>query len=231
MKLPNLGLAGKILVWLFVVLLGVLIIDLLVQVYYNSPAAMVNGSRITYGELDSRLRQSYGIETVENLINEEIVMQEGTKQKVEVKDEQVKKEYDNYVATFDGGEEELLKQLKDQGVDKEELLRRIRITLTVNKLVEGRVKGPSGEDVQEYYDLKYSYLEEKDRPNIDDVRAELVEEIKQTELQNEIPVWLEEVRAESKVRNNLKDESPLRVFGLTYDLIQKALNSVKGDKK
>lgn len=112
------------------------VIILALLIFYKKDlfvAALVNGSPVTTPELLGRLRQDYGNQVLDELINEKIILAEAKKQRVQVTKQDVQGRIAELEAQI-GGAEALETFLAQQGQSKRVLEDRIRVRLAMEKL-------------------------------------------------------------------------------------------------
>lgn len=205
---------------MLITLIGIVAVDYFVQYFNNSKAAIVNGSRISNKELDNRLRENYAAEVLDALINEELIRQEAKSQGVKVTQDQINQEYQKIVDSYPDGEEELIKELEAQYITVADLMRRIELRLQAEALIAPTLKEPTDDEVKEYYDLKYSYLEADQRPKLEDEKESLISEIQEQKLQSEIVTLIQSLGEKATVQNNITDKPEYKFLGLTQTVVQ-----------
>ena len=158
----------------------------------NKTVATVNDVEITQGQLDEALRKQYGVEVLELLMTNEIIRQEAEAQKVEITDEELDAEYQEY-ADFYGGEDALLESLATYNMTKDDILNDITTYLLTVKLIEKDIT-LTDEEIQSYYEENKDRLITDDGEQLafedvkEDVRAALLEE----RIDAEYGTWLDE---------------------------------------
>lgn len=157
--------------------------------------ALVGNRPITRLELWSRLEKSYGAQALDDMVNEKILDKAIADSGVRI--DQAK--YDEQLKTLEtqfesaGGLDEALKQ---RGLSRKDLEKQIRTQLAVEELLKDKIN-PSDEEVKAQFE-KGSSTVYKDK-KIDDVKATIMEELKQTKLRDEFLAWFAEVKKSIKV--------------------------------
>ncbi len=124
--------------WYYLRLLGIIVLLGLLLWRQKSlfVVALVNNQPVGRWELEERLLGSYGAQTLDEIINEHLIIQEGQKKGIVVSD----KEVADKVAEIDkslGGKISLSDALASQGLSLTEFQKQIRLQLTLEKLAAG----------------------------------------------------------------------------------------------
>jgi foldase protein PrsA len=178
-------------------LLAVLIALLTYKVGPKLVPAMVGSSVVTRFELWSRLEKSYGVQVLDDMVNEKILDKAILDSKIKVDqakvDEQIKTLETQFEST--GGLEEALKQ---RGLSRADLEKQIKTQLAVEEILADKIT-PTGEEVQAQFDAGSATVY-KDK-KLEEVKDGITEELKQTKLRDEFLVWFGEVKKSVKVKN------------------------------
>ena len=126
----------------------------------DETVATVGDEKITKDELYEVLVQSAGKEALAAMIDDKIVTLELKKEKVSVPDKEVDAELATYVESA-GGEEAFEAALKQNGMTEKEFKENIVDFLSIQKIIEPRIK-VTDEDIKAYFDEnKESFNEEE----------------------------------------------------------------------
>ncbi|HJF32542.1 MAG TPA: peptidylprolyl isomerase [Sporosarcina psychrophila] len=126
----------------------------------DETVATVGDEKITKDELYKVLVQSAGKEALAAMIDDKIVTLELKKEKVSVPDKEVDAEFATYVESA-GGEEAFEAALKQNGMTEKEFKENIVDFLSIQKIIEPRIK-VTDEDIKAYFDEnKESFNEEE----------------------------------------------------------------------
>jgi len=167
--------------------------------------ATVNDVEITQGQLDEALMKQYGVEVLELLMTNEIIKQEAEAQKIEITDEELDAEYQEY-AEFYGGEEALLESLATFNMTKDDIINDITTYLLTVKLIEKDIT-LTDEEIQAYYeDNKDSYTtEDGEQLAFEDVKEEVKAALLEERIDAEYSSWLDEKFEQYDVKTYLND--------------------------
>jgi len=159
--------------------------------------AVIGTRPVTRFEIWSRLEKSYGAQTLDDLVNEKILDAAIAKSGVKVDQAKVDEQFKNLETQFKdlGG---LDQALTERGMTRANLEKQIRTQLSVEELLKDKIN-PSDEEVKKQYDdnSKTLYKDKK----FDDVKASIVDELKQTKLRDAFLEWFGNVKKDFKVKN------------------------------
>ncbi len=159
--------------------------------------AMVGNMPVTRFELWSRLEKSYGTQALDDMVNEKILDKAIADAHVKVDETKLAEQVKTLETQFEttGGLDEALKQ---RGLSRKDLEKQIRTQLSVEELLADKIN-PTDEEVKAQFDTGASTLY-KDK-KFDEVKASIVDELKQTKLRDEFLVWFGEIKKSVKVKN------------------------------
>lgn len=112
--------------------------------------ATVDGEKILQTELDQALREQYGAEVLDTLINNKIIALEAEKEGITVSDNAIQAEYDELVESY-GGKAALQEALDANGLTVESVKDNIRM-YQLTKDVMAKSIDISGEELQQYFE-------------------------------------------------------------------------------
>lgn len=130
-------------VWPIVSLvLAVLLVIVLIKPPFASPkaeaVATVNGVEITKDQLYEQLAKSGGAQTLDSLIDEELINQEAQKEKITVSEADIDAEIESIKTQF-GSEDMLNQALMQYGMTMDDLREQTATRLTLTKLLEPQI--------------------------------------------------------------------------------------------
>lgn len=164
-------------------------------------AGSVNGQMIFTSELNQKLKERYGNQVLEELINEKIVMSEASTKKIII----TEKDIDKKVAELEknlGGKASIEDLLREQGLTNEEFRKQIYIRLTVDKILEKKVNVT----VKEINDYIAKNPEEINNVNATDSAAQIKytkDLLSQQEMSAEFEKWFNDLRTKAKIQRYL----------------------------
>jgi hypothetical protein len=168
----------------------------------RTAAAVVNGETVPRDLLVRRMMQSYGEDTVERLVGEVLVLQEGRKNNITV----TRAEIDEQIADIEKqiAPEKLEDALTQRRLTRADLEQQIIIQLTAEKIL-GKDIQISDQQIEEYFRENGSVLAEAKGKTaaeltLDEVRDEIREQIFVREVSSRYNSWLEELRNNSQIQ-------------------------------
>jgi foldase protein PrsA len=96
--------------------------------------AKVNNENITQSQLNEELNKQYSYETLQNLINQVLVIQEAKKKNITVNEKEIEEEIYKTALNM-GGIEKLKEQLKARNVNFNDYKQKVKLDLLLRKLV------------------------------------------------------------------------------------------------
>lgn len=133
-------------VYLLLIILGLLLITVVKKNWIL--AATVNNSPITNFEVLAKLNEQYRNQTLTQMINEKIILEEAKKQKVGVTSKEIADKI-TALETNVGGKDILDNLLSQQGQTREGLKNQLKIQLLIEKLYENEAT-VSAEEVEKF---------------------------------------------------------------------------------
>jgi foldase protein PrsA len=110
--------------------------------------AKVNNENITQSQLNEELNKQYGFETLQNLINQVLVIQEAKKKNITVNEKEIEEEIYKTALNM-GGIEKLKDQLKARKVNFNDYKQKVKLDLLLRKLVVSEL---SEDELRVFYD-------------------------------------------------------------------------------
>ena len=110
--------------------------------------AKVNNENITQSQLNEELNKQYGFETLQNLINQVLVLQEAKKKNITVNEKEIEEEIYKTALNM-GGIEKLKDQLKARNVNFNDYKQKVKLDLLLRKLVVSEL---SEDELRVFYD-------------------------------------------------------------------------------
>lgn len=180
--------------------LSVLILGFLAYSFKDSfLVAVINGKPVFRYELNKKLTDNFGKETLENLIVEKLVAEEANKQKVTVTEEEINAEVDKLAESL-GEETKIEDVLAFQGISLEDFRHQLKLRLQVNKILEKEIT-ISEEEIDSFIKDNASALVATDEA---EKRAEARAVIKEQKIGEKIQVWVSDLLAGAKITRYLK---------------------------
>lgn len=172
----------------------------------RTAAAVVNGETIGKGELERRLIQSYGDDTVQKLIDEVLILQEGRQQKITVTDQETADKVS--VIEKQIAPEKLDDALAARKLTRGDLGRQIQIQVMTEKVL-GKDISLTDKDIADYFNENKESLAQDAGKKVEelklvDVRQTVVEQLRARRISAKYRPWIEELRSKSSIRTFVK---------------------------
>ncbi len=158
-------------------------------------AAMINGSPVTNLELQMRLNREFRTQTLNQLINERIILDEAKKNNAVVQESEVDQKIAELEANV-GGKDTLENLLSQQGQTKTTLRDQIRIQLAIAKLYDKEAT-ISAEALAKFLEQNRQSLRATDSASQE---KEAYEILKQQELSQIFNQKFQELRTKAKIQ-------------------------------
>jgi hypothetical protein len=213
-------------------------IDYGVQYLNNDfSVAVVNGERITEREYYYRLDQAYGNAIVSQLIDEKLIRQEAEVQGVTVTEEEIQADLDEITEQV-GGQEQLDLSLEVYNLTMDDLRRQIELDILSTKMLEPTLEY-SEEDIMAFFE-DYSdaifpeeagELEEGELLDYETYKDETKEVFIQQEISSAQEPWLQELKVEAKIQDNVTEDPSYKFLGATRNIITNLLQDAESNEE
>lgn len=169
----------QIIIGIAVVLLGFLL--------FKNPsllfAAKVNGKLVSRWELEKRFVSRYASQTIDEIVNEQLILQEGQKKGIVVTDKDITDKISKVEKSL-GGKISLKDALVGQGLSMTEFTLQVRLQLTLEKLAASNII-LSDKDVDDYLVANRATMSATDEAGLkDEARQTLLMQKKNEALRN-----------------------------------------------
>lgn len=158
-------------------------------------AATVNGTPVTNLELQMRLNEQFRSQTLNQLINEKIILGEATKNNVAVSEADVNKKITE-VETSVGGAQSLDALLSQQGQTRQSIRQQIKLQLAIEKLYTNEAT-VSAEEVSQFLEQNKEQLRATDSAG---QQKEATDAIKNQKLSQIFSQKFQELRQKAKIQ-------------------------------
>lgn len=179
--------------YIILIALGILLLVIYKKDWFV--AATVNGSLISNLELQTRLNQQFRTQTLNQMINEKIILTEAAKNNALATDEEVTKKISE-IETSVGGAESLNALLSQQGQTRESLKQQIKVQLSIEKLYASEAT-VSAEEVNQFIEQNSEQLIATDSAG---QQKEATEAIKSQKLSQIFAEKFQTLRSQAKIQ-------------------------------
>lgn len=158
-------------------------------------AATVNNTPITNLELQQKLNQQFKSQTLNQMINEKIILQEAAKSGVAPTQQEIDQKISE-IETKVGGKDAMGALLTQQNTTLESLKNQIRLELIVSKLYEKEAT-VSAEEVQKFIEENKQMLQSTDSASLEKEAEETLKQQKLTQIFSE---KFQEIRQKANIK-------------------------------
>lgn len=154
--------------------------------------ATIDGEKITEAELNAKLTQQYGVETLDQLVSNKVIELEAKAQGIEVDDAEIEEQYKAYVEMY-GSEEQLLQALSSYKMDIEDVKYDIKIYALTLKVMADYVD-ITDEDVEAYFNdnIETFTTEGQEAPAFADVKEAVYNVLLEERVNEQYGTWIDE---------------------------------------
>lgn len=180
-------------IYVIAAIVGLLLLSIFKKDWFV--AATVNGTPVTNLELQMRLNQQFRSQTLNQIINEKIILGEAVKNNVVVTDTEVKKKISEVEESV-GGPQALDALLSQQGQNRESIKQQIKLQLTIEKLYANEAT-VSAEEVAQFIEQNREQLRATDSAS---QQKEASDAIKNQKLSQLFSQKFQELRQKAKIQ-------------------------------
>ncbi len=156
--------------------------------------ATVNGKPITRVALWKTLEQQAGARTLDTLVTQELILQEGKNQNVSITPQDIETEIQNIETSVSSQGLTLEQALESQGMSRNQLEQQLKVQITLEKLVSKDTQVTEDEVSEALATLLDSGQE--DSPEL---RAQLKQQLEQTKSSQAMQAYLSDLRQKSEI--------------------------------
>jgi len=185
---------------LLTIALGVVIFLLVQKNRSMFIAGTVNKAPIYRMELNSKMAEKYGEQTLEEIVSERLLAENLKKYNITVTDQEVQDELTKIKAQY-GGEEQFQAAITQFGMTEEKAIQSIKQSIGLKKIIETQNKIEiTDEEISKYFtENKDSFTGKK----LEDVSVEIKDILYQQEVYSLSQDWYSQVRKDASVSNFL----------------------------
>jgi len=164
-------------------------IDWVIQTSITSQyVAFYKGSDISRADYVRELERQYGSQVANEMLAKAAISQAAKEKDIKVSDEDVTKAIDiDKTRAGITTDEAFAEALASSGITEEDYRAYVKVTVTLDKLLEGTISEPTEKEISDYFTENKDYFAGK---KLADVKDEIAETLKQTNLTNLRQEWL-----------------------------------------
>ncbi len=160
-------------------------------------AASVDGHWISRMALISQLEKQSGKQSLDMLINKQLIINEAEKKNIKVSDSEIEAEISKLESQITQQGNTIENLLEADGITMEDLVQEVRIQKFAEKLLADKVT-VTDEEVQQYIKTNKITLD-RDKAKADEQRSQLRDQLQKTKFSVELGSWLNSARAQAKI--------------------------------
>lgn len=179
-------------------LIIIIVVGLLLLAYFKKSwfvAATVNNQPIISIELEQKLNQQYRTQVLNQLINEKIIEQEATKKGVIISPRAISDKIDETEKRY-GGSENFNMLLSQQGANKDDFVKQIKLQLMVEKMYSSEIQ-PTEDEIKQFMEANKNDPEATDEAKFKQTATVAV---KQQKLSTVFQTKFQELKTATKVQ-------------------------------
>ena len=162
-------------------------------------AVMVGSKPISRIAVVKELEKQGGKQALDSMVTKELISQEAMKRNIKVTDEDVQKEVDRISKLIEEQGQTLDAYLVMQGQTMENFKDNIMLQKQVEEILKDKIS-ISEEETKKYFDENKATLSQTNpNPKYEDVKENIVQQLKQQKLSGEFESWLAEIRKNTPV--------------------------------
>jgi len=163
--------------------------------------AIINNKPISRIALIKKLESTYGKQTIDSLINKELILQEAKRKSISISDSEINAEIENIKKMLESQGTNLDEALAGQGQTLDSLNENIYLKKMIEKLLVNELKVTEDEakkyfeDNKQYYDKNTKY---------DDIKSQIKDTLVQEKFNTEVQKFIDKLRTEGKIYQIVK---------------------------
>lgn len=159
-------------------------------------AAFVDGRPIFRISVIHELEKQSGKSALDSLISKQLILQEASKQKVEIPSSQIGAEVSRVEGLLKAQGTNLSDALASQGLTMEDWKEQIKIQMILEKLLGDKIQ-VSDTEIQDYFTKNKDVFAKNAK--LADVRDQIIRQLKQQKLQNAYMTWIQNLKSKAKI--------------------------------
>lgn len=166
--------------------------------------AIVNSQPIFSWQYVAELHKKAGNEILTQMINQKLIEQEVASQNIQITEDEVNgqiKQIEDRIGTESGGLDGMLAL---QGMKREDLIKQIRLNLSLEKLVKGTITVSDEEVKEELKDHATQYITLTEA----DAATMAAETIRQGKMNAAFSTWFQKIKSNAKIQNVFAPTTP-----------------------
>lgn len=190
----------RVWIWVGSIALTLLVVLMAWWQWQRSYIAVVNGQYIHTTVLEDQLVANSGAQTIDTLIQQQLIMQDSHNKGVTVSEDKIQAELDTFKEST-GGNEAFQSSLLEYGISEELLRNQIKVRLTLEELLAEEI-AVSEDELREYYDQNKEEVDVADE-GFDAARERIEMQLKEQRLSQASSQYIEGLQQTSSISRNI----------------------------
>jgi hypothetical protein len=169
--------------------------------WQRSYIAVVGGQYLPVSMIDDQLRANYGSNGIDSVIQQQLILQEGARQHVNITDKQISDELAK-IKNSSGGQTSYSAQLKQLGISESLLQYQVRVQLTRESLLKDKIQ-VSDKEISDYYDQNKDSIDPGGKTGLDALKSQIHQTLKQQKLDGATTDYVTSLRQRTHVETDL----------------------------
>lgn len=161
-------------------------------------AAMVNGQPITRIEIIRELEKQGGAQVMDSIVTKTLIQQEAAKQNIQVADEELNKEIDEFKASLESSGQSFEQLLQAQGVSMEQVKEDFRLRIVLRKILADKTD-VTDEDVNSYIETNKENFGEETDTTTEEFRSNIKSSLESQKFNTEVQSLLTELKDKANI--------------------------------
>lgn len=190
--------------WIGVVVAALAIVLLGWWQWQRSYVGVINGQYIHTSALADQLVANYGAQTLDTLVQQQLILQDADKKGVTIPADKVQAELDTFKEST-GGEDAYQSSLVEYGISEDLLRSQIKVRLTLEEILAERI-AVSEEEIEEYYEENQEEVDVADE-GLEGARDRIEMQLREQKLSQESSQYLQSLQETSLISRNIDHAS------------------------
>ncbi len=184
-------------VWVGGIVAAVLVLLVAWWQWQRSYVAVVNGQYVPTTALYSQLMASGGAETLNNITQQQLILQQAQREKITVSNDEIEKELSTFKEST-GGEDQYQTSLKEFGISEDLLRNQIEVRLTLEKILADKIK-VSDQEIEDYYNANKAEVDVANE-GLDAARSRIETQLREQKLSQESSKYIQSLQQSSTIK-------------------------------
>ena len=187
--------------WVAGIIVAIFLVLVVWWQWQRSYVAVVGGQFIPVSFMDDQLRANYGNNGVNSVIQQQLILQEGQRQHINITDKQINDQLAK-IKTSSGGNASYQQQLQQLGISENLLRQQVRVQLIREQLLKDKIQ-VSQKEIDDYYNQNKGTIDPDGKTGEKALTDQIHETLKQQKLDSATPDYIDSLRQRTSVETDL----------------------------